>query len=66
MKRLSAIAAIAVGSLLLVGCESQLDRNKHACGLFAANEISFDELNEKLGVKYDGKGYCLAVLGIDI
>ena len=73
MKRLAPIAAIAVGSLLLVGCESQLDRNKHACGLYAARAISNEELESKLAITkrfdLDGYGdggwlYCRAVLGV--
>ena len=71
MKRLPSIAAIAVTSLLLVGCESQLDCNTHFCGLYAARTISLEELDSKLGItpKKDKDGdsslrYCRAVLGV--
>ena len=66
MKRFAPIAAIAVGSLLLVGCESQLERNKHACGLWAADAISYDQLIAKLGIEDGGRAYCRAVMGIHI
>ena len=59
MKRLSAIAAIAVGSMMLAGCESQLDRNTHLCGLYAARAISLQELESKLAMtkKFDLESY---------
>ena len=34
--------------LLLVGCESRLDRNTHLCGLYKARAISLKELETKL------------------
>ena len=73
MKRLPSIAAIAVTSLLLVGCESQLDWNTHFCGLYAARTISLKELDSKLGItqRFDpnkdgdrSSRYCRAVLGV--
>ena len=73
MKRLTPIAAIAVGSMMLAGCESQLDRNTHLCGLYAARTISLEELESKLGMTkrfdLDGHGgsgwlYCRAILNI--
>ena len=73
MKRLAPIAAIAVGSLLLVGCESQLDRNTHLCGLYKARAISLEELESKLAITkrfdLDGYGdsgwlYCRAIFGV--
>ena len=71
MKRLPSIAAIAVTSLLLVGCESQLDWNTHFCGLYAARTISLKELDSKLGITpnkdKDGDSslrYCRADLGV--
>lgn len=73
MKRFAPIATVAVGSLLLVGCESQLDRNTHFCGLYGARTISLQELESKLAMtkKFDlesygdsGWLYCRAVLGV--
>ena len=66
MKRFTAIAAIAVGSLLLIGCESRLDRNTHLCGLNAANQISLEELNPQLCVRENGLFYCRSITGIHL
>ena len=65
MKRFAPIAAIAVGSLLLISCESRLDRNRHLCGLQGAGEITPEQLSSKLGMKGGSAGvrYCRSIQG---
>ena len=61
MKRFAPIAAIALGSLLLIGCESEdvarIARNRHTCSLLAAHDISWEEANERIGTERAGH-YC--------
>ena len=75
MKRFTPIAAIALGSLLLIGCESQADRNTHICALyFGPTAFSLEELESRLGLAGrsdagayelgDGWNYCKALLGL--
>jgi len=76
MKRFAPIAAIAVGSLLLVGCESRVDRNTHICALYYGKNPAFslEELEEELGLvgrsdvgayeEGSGWNYCKALLGL--
>ena len=49
MKRFAPIAAVAVGSLLLIGCESRIDRNRHTCALFEATDIDTEEAGKRIG-----------------
>ena len=69
MKRLAPIAAIALGSMLLIGCESEdvarIARNRHTCAMLSARVISDEYADELLDlpVPTHDRDYCKALLG---
>ena len=69
MKRFAAIAAIAAGSLLLVGCESEdvarVARNRHTCALMNARDITQEEAQERIGT-LNAFYYCQALIPMGI
>jgi hypothetical protein len=65
MKRFAPIAAIAAGSLLLVGCESEdvarVARNRHTCALMNARDITGEEAGQRIGTS-SAFLYCQALI----
>jgi outer membrane murein-binding lipoprotein Lpp len=65
MKRFAPIGAIAVGSLLLVGCESEevtrIARNRHTCALMNARDITSEEAQVRIGTR-NAFHYCRALI----